>query len=322
MKETHVVFGSTGALGSAIVRRLREEGKLVRAVARDTELAAQLLPPSAGIVHGDLADPKSIMSACSEAAVVYHCVNIRYSEWVKYMPVLTENILEATRRVGARLVFPGNVYGYGPLQSIPATEGHPQAATSRKGQLRLRLERMLMDAHRAGHVPVVIPRFPDLYGPNVTNPLMAPIFRAALAGKEAGWPGKLDMPHDLVYVDDAARASVLLAETDFAYGETWHVPGPGPMTGRQFVEMVFQASGTAPKVRSLGRLLFRLFGILIPDAGEMVEILHLFEQPLVLDGSKFAEAFPSFQYTRHEDAIRQTVEWFRQQQVPSAARAR
>jgi hypothetical protein len=31
-----------------------------------------------------------------------------------------------------------------------------------------------------------------------------------------------------------------------------------------------------------------------------------------LDGNKFASAFPSFEYTSQEDAVSQTVEWFRQ----------
>lgn len=315
--ETHVVIGATGALGSTIVRRLREEGKLVRAVARDVELANQLLPPSAGVVHGDMAYPESVKSALKGAAVIYHCVNIRYSEWERFMPGLTENILAGARREGARLLFPGNVYGYGPFQSVPATESHPPAATTKKGRVRNRIEQTLMDAHRAGEVQVVIPRFPDFYGPNVTNPLMTPIFQSALAGKEAGWPGKLDVPHDLVFIEDAARACVLLAEADDAYGQVWHVPGAGPLTGRRFTEMVFDAAGHRPKMRSLGRLLFRLFGVLIPDAGEMVEMLYLFEQPMVLDGSKFARAFPSFEYTPHPEAIRETVEWFRQRHSPT-----
>ena len=309
--KTHVVIGATGALGSAIVRQLRDENQLVRAVARDIELAGRILPPSAGIVHGDMAYPESVEAACKGADVIYHCVNIRYSEWAKFMPRVTENILSEARKVGARLVFPGNVYGYGPLQKIPATEDHPQAATTKKGQVRIIMEKMLLKAHKAGEVSVVIPRFPDFYGPNVTNPLMAPIFQSALTGKEAGWPGKLDVPHDLVYIEDAARACVLLAQKEDTYGQVWHVPGAGPITGRQFVEMAFQAAGQKPKVRSLGRVLFRIFGMLIPDAGEMVELLYQFEQPLVLDGSKFAEAFPSFQYTPHEEAIRQTVDWFR-----------
>jgi hypothetical protein len=47
----------------------------------------------------------------------------------------------------------------------------------------------------------------------------------------------------------------------------------------------------------------------------MKELLYEFEEPLVLDGTKFASAFPSFSYTPHEDAIRETVEWFRKRSV-------
>jgi hypothetical protein len=44
-----------------------------------------------------------------------------------------------------------------------------------------------MDAHNNGKLKTVIPRFPDYYGPNVTNNLMKPIFMAALSGEmEAG----------------------------------------------------------------------------------------------------------------------------------------
>ncbi len=35
----------------------------------------------------------------------------------------------------------------------------------------------------------------------------------------------------------------------------------------------------------------------MPDAEEMVELMYEFEQPLVLDGSKFANASPDFRYT-------------------------
>lgn len=66
---------------------------------------------------------------------------------------------------------------------------------------------------------MVILRFPDYYGPNVTNPLMAPIFESALADKRAFWLGKLDLPHDLVYIDAAAAACALLAGTESAYGQ-------------------------------------------------------------------------------------------------------
>ena len=31
----------------------------------------------------------------------------------------------------------------------------------------------------------------------------------------------------------------MLGETASAYGEVWHVPGAGPITGREFIDMAF-----------------------------------------------------------------------------------
>jgi nucleoside-diphosphate-sugar epimerase len=321
MNETHVVFGANGALGAAIVRRLTADGRRVRAVVRDSELAAVLLPAAAGVVVKDARVKDMAVEACEGAAVVYYCINVPYSLWPRWMPTITDNIVAAASQAGASLVFPGNVNGYGRLQVIPATEDHPQDARSSKGQLRNAMERRLMRAHQAGDVPTVIPRFPDFYGPNVINKVMAPIFQSALTGAKAAWPGSLDVVHDLVFVDDAAAACVLLGTSSEAYGQAWHVPGAGPLTGRQFLEKVYLAAGTVPRGGAMGQLTFRLLGLLAPEAREMLELLYQFEEPMVLDGGKFARAFPGFRYTPHDDAVRRTVEWFRQNPLENAPAA-
>ncbi len=318
MNETHVVFGANGALGAAIVRRLTAAGKPVRAVVRDAELAAVLLPPAAGVVVKDARVKEMAVDACQGAAVVYYCVNVPYALWPRWMPTITDNIVEAAAQAGASLVFPGNVFGYGPLQSIPATEDHPQDTRSNKGQLRNAMERRMLRAHQAGDVPTVIPRFPDFYGPNVISKLMAPVFQSALTGAKAAWPGTLDAPHDLIFVEDAAAACVLLGAMPEAFGQAWHVPGAGPLTGRQFLEMVYRAAGKPARGGPMSRLTFRFLGLLAPEAKEMLELLYQFEQPMVLDGGKFARAFPDFRYTPHEDAVRQTLDWFRQNPLENA----
>ena len=310
--DTHVVFGATGALGSAVVRALVAEGMPVRAAVTDEEEAKEMLPGGAAIVHGDAEDPDSTRRACRGATTIYHCVNVPHIHWMDLMPLMHENILAAAKQSGALVVFPGNVMGYGPLQKIPATEEHPLAAVSRKGRLRNQMERRLIEAHEAGEITTVIPRFPDAYGPYVTNPQMAPLFQMVIQEKTATWPGALDVPHDLIFIEDAARACTVLAQARQTHGQVWHVPGPGPLTGRQFIEMAFEAAGTKPKLRALGRNLFRFFGLLIPNAGQMVEVLDLYEHPMVLSGEKFARAFPDFEYTPHRVAIRRTVEWFRE----------
>ncbi len=310
MDRIHVVFGATGAIGSAIVRHLVAQGEFVRAIVRDADVASEMLPAGAGLVGGSADSADVALKACRGASIVYDCVNVPYSRWAQELPQLTANILAGAREAGAKLVFPDNVFAYGPLQRTPAMEDHPLAATTKKGRIRAEMEQTLMEAHRSGQVPVVIPRFPDFYGPYVGSPTFRPMFEAAIAGKTATWPVNLDVPHDMVYIDDAAAAAVLLATADDTYGQAWHVPGPGPVTGRQFLESTFGAAGKEPHLRAVGRGSYRFFGFLIPEAGEMTELLYQFEEPLVLDGRKFAARFPDFQYTTRQEAARRTVEWF------------
>lgn len=309
MKRTHVVFGAAGGLGSAIVRRLIADGRHVLAVSRSAERARQILPEDARLEVADATDPDSTREACKDAAVIYHCINVPFDSWETVLPKVTANILGGAKDAGAVVLFPGNVYGYGPLQKVPAGEEHPLAATSKKGRLRNQIETQLLDAHRAGGVRVVIARFPAFFGPNVSSPLSLPLFREALTGAAASWPGRPDVPHDLIFVDDAATACVLLAATESAHGQTWHVPGPGPLTGRQFVEMIYAAAGTEPKIEPVKRNALNFSGGAMSDTAELSDLMYLYEQPLVLDGSKFARAFPSFRYTPHADAIARTIEW-------------
>jgi nucleoside-diphosphate-sugar epimerase len=306
-----VVVGAAGSLGSAVVRHLVARGLPVRAVVQDQVSALASLPAAAAVEERDVADRTEAIRACREAAVVYHCASAPYGRWEAFLPVATENLIAGARAAGARMLFPGKVYGYGPLRSLPAGEDHPLAATSRKGRLRNRVEDMLMTAHRAGDVPVIIARYPDFYGPGVTNRLFGTMFEAAVAGGTARWPGSLDAPHDLVYVEDAAASAVLLAGSPDAAGQAWHVPGPGPLTGREFLGLVFEATGGPPRISSFGRMALALFGIAQPDAREMIEMLYQWEAPMTLDGGKFARACPDFRYTPHGDAVAATVAWFR-----------
>ena len=311
MNQTHVVFGAAGGLGLAIVNQLASQGQPTRAVVRDVAKAKQLLPTMVEIVKGDVLDVDSTREVSSDAVVIYQCANALYNRWAEFFPAANENAIVAAQTSGARLLFPGNVYGYGRFQTSPFNEQHPLAATSKKGKLRNQLEARLWQAHRDG-VPVVIPRMPDFYGPNITNRTYGGAFQAALKGKKAEWIGKLDQPHELVYINDAAAACVLLAGTEAAYGQVWHVAGAGPLTGRQFIETIFRQAETAPHIGTINAAMLRLVSPFMPLAGEMVELMYEYNEPYMMDGSKFASAFPDFRFTPHEEAIRCTLDWFRQ----------
>ncbi len=319
MGELHVVFGAHGPLGAAIVRRLIRDGVPVRAVVRDVAVASQTMPPGVDICHGDALYRRSAIDAARGATVVYRCIPVRYSQWADVWLTATENIIAAARSVGARLVSPGNVYVYGELEAKPINEDHPLAATGKKGHLRVATQGALCRANRHGHVPVVIPRFPDVYGPCVTNRVFGPVFERAIHGHAVKWFGDLDVPHDFLFIDDAAAAAVLLGRTPSAFGHVWHVPGPGPMTAREFLEMVFRVAGRRPHIRRLSESTVHMKSLVDPETQEFLEFRYLYERPQMLDGSRFAAAFPDFEYTPHEVAIERTLRWFTGGEV--AARA-
>lgn len=304
----HVVLGANGALGLSIVEELIRKNEPVKAVVRKKNQLQHKFDASVTIVEGDALDEDQVCLLLREARYVYHCINVSYQQWSDVMPKVTQNIANCMPDQ-ALLVFPGNVYGLGKLQYIPVNEDHPKQAHTKKGRLRNELEYMLQETFK-GQFRLVIPRFPDYYGPNVTNRLFGAIFTSALKGRRAWWPGDLHNPHDLIYIRDAARACVLLA-TEQKSGE-WHVPGAGPITGKKFVKEVFYAAGQQRiPISCLSKRILYIAGIFDVEAREMVELLYQFEKPLVLNGSKWRETFPFYTFTSYQEAIKETLHWFR-----------
>ncbi|MBE3598382.1 MAG: hypothetical protein IMX02_06160 [Limnochordaceae bacterium] len=132
-----------------------------------------------------------------------------------------------------------------------------------------------------------------------------------MSGRPAVWLGPLDVPHEFVYVPDAARAVVELALHDDAYGQAWNIPAPGPISGRDWLTLAYERAGHRPRWRTVGRTGLRLAGLFVPLLRELVELYYLFETPPILDGAKLRARVPAWQPTPYAEGIRQTVEWMR-----------
>ena len=102
-----------------------------------------------------------------------------------------------------------------------------------------------------------------------------------------------------------------LAERDEADGQAWHLPAADPLTGRQFLTLIFEAAGHRPKIGVASRPMTRLARLFNPFLRKLNETLYQFEQPFISDASKFERAFGPFQPTPHAEAVQPTVDWFR-----------
>lgn len=305
--ELHVIFG-TGPVGLAVMDELLAKGKRVRMV----NLRGQTsLPEDVELMSGNAIDADFSTRACEGASVVYQALNAPYTQWSRLFPPLQQGVIQGAAAAGAKLVTLENVYMYGKPGGQPLTEGAPYNAHTRKGGVRQAMTEELMQAHRDGKVRVAIGRASDFFGPRVLVSAMGErVFPPALEGKAAQVLGNPDMPHTYTYMPDIGKALVILGERDEALGQAWHLPNPQTVTTRCFVEMIFEEIGTEPKIQVPPKLILRAIALFNADLRESMEMLYQFEEPFVVDSSKFEAAF-GMTATPLEEAIAATVAWYR-----------
>lgn len=303
----HVVFG-TGPVGMAVMRELHRKGKRVRMVSRSGKAG---LPEGVEIVAGDVSDRLFAREVAACSAVIYDCLNPPYNKWPELFPRLQASVTEAAAAAEARLVVMDNLYMYGPTAGKPLTEKTPHLATTRKGRTRARMAEDLMKAHKKGKVQVAVGRASDFFGPGVLVSAMGTqVFRAVLRGKAAGVLGNPDLPHTYSYVPDIGRSLVLLGEREEASGQVWHLPSAEAVSTRDLVTMIFAEAGKKPKMRVASRRVLKLIGIFNPMVREVIEMLYEFEEPFIMDSSKFTNTFGDLS-TPLPQAIQATVDWYR-----------
>jgi nucleoside-diphosphate-sugar epimerase len=305
----HVIFG-TGALGLAIAQQLIAQGKKVRMVNRHNQVQ---LPQGLVLEIGDATDPRFTQRVCQGAEVIYHCAGPKYNfkAWAQEFPPLQQGILSGAIASGAKLIYGDSLYGYGKVKE-PMHEDLPYAAHTNKGKMRAALAETLMAAHREGKAKVAIARSSDFYGEGVLNSVFGDrVFIPAIQGKTAEAIGNLDLPHTYTYIRDFAKAMIILGERDEAIGQVWHVPNAPTISTREMLNILFEELELPAKMNGMGKLMMRIGAVFIPEAAESIEMMYQFENPFVVDSSKFVRVFGDIA-TPHREAIRHTIAWYRQ----------
>ena len=307
--ELHVVYG-TGPVGMSVMDALVQKGprRRVRMVNRSGKASVS---EGVEVVGGDATNEAFTREVSDGASVVYFALNPPYDKWPEQFPPLQAGVLEGAASAGAKLVAMENLYMYGLTDGRPLTEDLPYAPNTRKGTVRARMSEELMEAHRSGRVRVAIGRASDFFGPRVlASAAGEQVFGRALQGKSAQVAGDPDQPHTYTYAPDIGKGLVILGESEEALGQAWHLPSPETLTTRQFVEMIFEEVGKPARIQAAPKILLRVMGLFKPGMREIIEMLYEFEEPFVVDHSKFERAFGE-RTTPLREAIGETVRWYR-----------
>ena len=254
MARTAFVTGGSGFIGGALIRRLRDEGWHVRALARSARSAEAVKALGAEPVSGDLADVAAMREGAQGADVTFHSA-ASLGDWGsrEYFERAnvggTRNALQASRDAGVRrFVHVGTeaaVTDGKPLvridESRPLTPQSKALYCSTKAQA----EQAVRDSEGVEWV-VIRPRM--VWGPG-DNTLLPALADAMGSGRFA-WIGGGEHLTSTTHVNNVVEGLMLGAEKAEA-GSVYFVTDGEPVVFREFVTALVASAGVEAPSRSI-----------------------------------------------------------------------
>jgi nucleoside-diphosphate-sugar epimerase len=313
-KRTALVLGATGGIGGETAIALRSRGWHVRCLHRQPERAARGASHLAGVewIAGDSMRPEDVVAAARGADAIVHGVNPPgYRNWNRLVLPMLESTIAAARGSGARIVLPGTVYNFGPDAFPVLGESSPQRPQTRKGRIRVEMERRLEAAARDG-VRTLIVRAGDFFGPrNTGNSWFAEcLVRPARPVRAIVYPGRPDVGHAWAYVPDVAATVVLLLDREAGLGrfDVFHHGGHWLEPGIDMAHAIERVVGApTPRLRRLPWALVWAASPFVATFHEMLELRYLWQRPVRLDNARLVAFLGSEPHTPLDAAVRATL---------------
>jgi UDP-glucose 4-epimerase len=251
-----LVTGGAGFLGSHLVEALVARGDRVRVLDNlSTGDLANLAKVRGQVefVHGDLTDLEQVRDAMAEVELVFHQatpVRLPNATAANSFDVGTVHVLTAARESQVRrVVYASSLCVYGPSLGAPRSERHPTRPVSPYAQAKLTGEQDCAAFTRLYGMETVRLRYGNLFGPRQTaSPGYGAFLRQTFLAVAAGWPLALPSdgmnPQELLYVQEAVRATLLAAETPRACGRVYNVGRGRPVAPREILGALKQLLGT------------------------------------------------------------------------------
>ena len=320
-----LVTGSTGFLGSAVLRELLDDGREVKVLIRKGTNTANIDGLDVEIAYGDLRDSESLQSALKGCDILYH-VAAYYSLWDRDQQLIYEINVEGTRKILQaaqekgleKIVYTSTVGCIGLNDdTTPATEKtffNKNTLSNDYKKSKYQAEQVVLEFARNG-LPVVIVNPSTPVGPRDIKP--TPTGKIILDFLNREMPAYLDTGLNLIDVKDCARGHIL--------AEQKGVPGERYILGNQdlslFDILVMLGTITGLKAPSIKMPFW-----LALSAGWICEMVsnHITGKPpaVPLAGVKMAKYFMYFDSSKAvrklglpqnpvENALRQSVDWFK-----------
>jgi CDP-glucose 4,6-dehydratase len=225
-----LVTGIGGLVGSALAKRLVEEGADVVGVVRDSPgkrmLELRGIAHQVAVVSGSLADPGLAQRAVNEYEVdtVFHLAAQALVGVANRSPIstfesnilATWQVLEAARlgMTVERVVVASSDKAYGNQKVLPYTESTPLGGLYPYDASKACADILARSYAATYGVPIAVARCANIYGPGDLNwsRLIPGTIRSALSGEDPIIRSDGTPERDYIYLDDAVDAYLKLAD--------------------------------------------------------------------------------------------------------------
>ena len=320
-----LITGSTGFLGSAVLRQLLKEGHKVRALVRHNSNQRNLEGLEVEIVVGDLTDRDSLLRALKDCDSLFH-VAADYRLWVPNPSEIYHHNVDGTRILMTaamecgikRIVYTSSVATLGiNKDETPADETTPVSLKEMIGHYKrskFLAEREVDRLIKKENLPVVIVNPSTPIGPRDIKP--TPTGRMILDAVKGKIPVYVDTGLNIVHVDDVAQGH-LLAFSKGKVGERYILGGENMSLYEILVEIAQITGNTPPRFQLPHNLVLPIAYIV-----EWMARLTRVDDPLVtVDGVRLAKKKMYFSTAKAKrelgfnprpasEALKDAVAWF------------
>jgi dihydroflavonol-4-reductase len=327
---TVLVTGGTGFVGRAILVRLLDQRRPVRALVRSDEAARAVAALGAEPVVGDVLDPVSLGPAVEGCEVVYHAAGAN-AFCLRDPSILFRvnvdgslNVLRAAASARVRrIVYTSSAGAVGERRGTVGSETSPHRGhfLSAYERSKYEAEQAVLAAAEDAGVELVSVSPASVQGPGRTRGTA----RLLLDHLNGRLPAVVDSRFSVVDVADCTEGH-LLAESRGRPGERYLLSG-ACLTVREALSVLDEVTGVERRPRFLRPALALAAGTAVEVLGRVRRRTPSFcrEQVRTMlhghayDGSRAAREL-GLVYTPFEETIRRTVDWYVEQGLVMSSR--
>jgi len=228
---------------------------------------------------------------------------------------MLDNTIAAAQAQAATIVLPGTVYNFGPDAFDALHEDAAQNPLTRKGAIRVEMERRLQAATQDGRARVIIVRAGDFFGPRSGNNWFAQgMVKPGRAVRSVQLPAAAGVGHQFAFLPDVARTmlQLLQRQQELPAFARFHMRGHWDADGTELAQavqrVVQRRGGKAPTLTRFPWWLVRLASPFVATLRELLEMRYLWQQPVRMDHQRLERLLGTEPHTPLDQAIEQTLE--------------